>query len=94
MIARKQFSVAEIKATLSERIREAEHGDTVLITRRGRPVAALVSAAELDRLRQLQSAGPEGGLASLAGGWKGSEELAELLDASRRRGRRATVRLD
>jgi prevent-host-death family protein len=94
MIASKHFSVAEIKATLSERIREAEHGGTVLITRRGRPVAALVSADELDRLRRLQSAGPEGGLASLAGGWKDSQELADLVDSSPRRGRRANARLD
>jgi len=94
MIPSRHVSVAEIKATLSERIREAEHGGTVLITRRGRPVAALVSAAELQRLRRLQSAGPEGGLASVAGGWKGSEELADLIDSSPRRGRRAHLRLD
>jgi prevent-host-death family protein len=86
--------VAEIKATLSEQIREAEHGGTVLITRRGRPVAALVSTDELQRLRRLQSAGPEGGLASVAGGWKDSNELADLLDSSGRKGRRATPRLD
>jgi prevent-host-death family protein len=90
----RRYSVAEIKATLSERIREAEHGSTVLITRRGRPVAALVSADELARLRRLQSAGPEGGLASLAGGWKGSEALADAIDGSQRRGRRATTKLD
>jgi prevent-host-death family protein len=94
MIARKRYSVAEIKATLSERIREVEHGTTVLITRRGRPVAALVAADELERLRRLQSAGPEGGLASVAGGWKGSAELADLIDASPRRGRRPSARLD
>jgi len=57
-------------------------------------VAALVSADELERLRRLQSAGPEGGLASVAGGWKDSEELAELLDSSPRRGKRAPARLD
>ena len=94
MKANKHVSVAEVKATLSEQIREAEHGRTVLITRRGRPVAALVSADELQRLRRLQSAGPEGGLASIAGGWKGSEELADLVDASPRRRKRATPQLD
>lgn len=94
MIARKRYSVAEIKATLSERIREAEHGGMVVITRRGRPVAALVGADELDRLRRLRSAGPEGGLASVAGGWKGSAELANVIDASLRRSRRSNARLD
>ena len=93
MIASKHVSVAEIKATLSEQIRAAEHGGTVLITRRGRPVAALVSADELERLRRLQSVGPEGGLASVAGGWKGSDELADLIAVSPRRGRRATAKL-
>ena len=90
----KHVSVAEIKASLSEQIREAEHGRTVLITRRGRPVAALVSTDELERLRRLKSAGPEGGLASVAGGWKDSDELADLLDSSARRRSRATPRLD
>jgi prevent-host-death family protein len=90
----KHVSVAEIKATLSEQIREAEHGRTVLITRRGRPVAALVSNDELERLRRLKSAGPEGGLASVAGGWKESDELADLLDSSARKGSRVTPRLD
>jgi antitoxin (DNA-binding transcriptional repressor) of toxin-antitoxin stability system len=66
----------------------------VVITRRGRPVAALVGAEEFDRLRRLRSAGPEAGLASVAGGWEGSAELAERIDASPRCGRRSGVQLD
>ncbi len=39
-------SVSEVKARLSDYIREAEHGEQVIITRHGRPVAALVGAED------------------------------------------------
>jgi prevent-host-death family protein len=80
--------LAEAKATLSDCIREVEGGKSVLITRHGKPVAALVHPKDLDNLERLKKAGPEGGLASLAGGWEGSDELARLLDESARIGQR------
>jgi len=79
---------AQAKARFSEVIREAEGGTPVLITRHGKPVAALVRAEDLDRLERLRAAGPEGGLASVAGGWEGSEELSNLLQGYRRKGSR------
>lgn len=91
---RRALSVAEAKATLSEAIRDVERGSTVLITRHGKPVAALVKADDLDRLERLRAAGPEQGLASIAGGWKGSDELVARVTAAARRGRRRAVRLD
>jgi prevent-host-death family protein len=84
----KQISLAEAKATLSECIRKVESGKTVLITRHGKPVAALVRAKELENFERLKNAGPEGGLASLAGGWKDSEEVVRILDESSRVGQR------
>jgi hypothetical protein len=48
----------------------------------GKPVAALVRPQELANLERLRKAGPEGGLASLAGGWEGSEELVQILNES------------
>ena len=84
----KRISLAEAKATLSECIREVESGKALLITRHGKPVAALVRAKDLENFERLRKAGPEGGLASLAGGWEGSEELAHLLDESVRVGQR------
>ena len=60
----KYVSLAHAKATLSECVREAEK-------------VPAEDAAQLERLRK---AGPEGGLASLAGGWKGSDELADLVE--------------
>jgi len=86
--------LAEAKATLSDCIREVEDGKSVLITRHGKPVAALVHPKDLDNLERLKKAGPEGGLASLAGGWEGSDELARLLDESVRVGQRDVARFE
>ena len=92
-MSRKALSVAEAKATLSDAIRDVEGGGTVVITRHGKPVVALVRADDLNTLERLRSAGPEGGLASIAGGWKGSEELVAVIKARPRRGRRSPPRL-
>ena len=77
-------SIAEAKARFSECVRSAEGGDAVLITRHGKPVVAVVSAEDLHHLERLRAAGPEGGLASIAGGWAGSEELADEMNRLRR----------
>jgi len=90
----KEISLAEAKATLSECIRDVEKGQAVLIKRHGKPVAALVRPQDLDNLERLKKAGPDGGLASLAGGWKGSEELVQILDGSQRFGCRDDVELE
>jgi prevent-host-death family protein len=90
----KSLSVAEAKATFSACIRKVESGEAVLITRHGKTVAALVPADELERLERLRKAGPETGLISIAGGWEGSEELADILDKSIRRGQRSVTKLD
>jgi prevent-host-death family protein len=82
------LSTAEAKARFSEAVRDAEEGRPVLITRHGRAVAALVPAKDLEVLERLRAAGPEGGLASVAGGWEGSEELAEILQGYQRTGGR------
>jgi prevent-host-death family protein len=84
----KSISVAEAKATFSECIRQVEAGSPVLITRHGKPVAALVRPSDLEHLDRLRKAGPESGLASIAGGWENSKELATILDGSPRHGQR------
>jgi len=86
----KSISIAEAKATFSDCIRQVEAGSSVLITRRGKPVAALVRPVELEHLERLKKAGPESGLVSIAGGWEDSEELATILDKSPRHGNRDT----
>ncbi len=91
---KKSMSVAEAKAKFAEQIREVENGDPIVITRHGKPVAALVRPEDLERLERLRAAGPEGGLASLAGGWEDSEELVRVLESSRRDSRRPPPELD
>jgi prevent-host-death family protein len=82
----KTLSVAHAKAELSQCIRWAEDGEPVVITRHGKPVAALVRVEELEHLQRLRAAGPESGLLSLAPGWEGSEALADLIASSPRPG--------
>jgi hypothetical protein len=65
-------------------MRKAEAVDPAVITRRGKAVVALVRADRLRQLERLRSASPAAGLANLAGGWRGSEELVRLLAGSRR----------
>jgi prevent-host-death family protein len=89
----RSVSVAEVKAHFSDWVRAAEAGDAVVITRHGKPVVALVPAIELEQLHRLRAAGPEKGLASLAGGWEGSEELVERIMEIRRSGPRRTPKL-
>lgn len=86
-------SVVEAKARFSEVVREAEGGGIVVIRRHGRDVAAVVSAGDVERLRRLRAAGPEKGLLSVAGGWKGSEDLADRVEAIRRTPPRRRARL-
>jgi prevent-host-death family protein len=85
----KSVSVAEAKAALSECIRQVEGGSSMIITRHGKPVAALVPPNDLEQLERLRKAGPEGGLASIAGGWEGSDELVRILEESHRQGQRS-----
>ena len=91
---KKEISLAVAKATLSECIRQVESGNAVIIKRHGKPVAALVKPQDLANLERLRKAGPKGGLASLAGGWEGSEELVRILDESARFGQRDDVVLE
>jgi prevent-host-death family protein len=81
-------SVAEAKTTFSECIRQVEAGVPIMITRHGKPVAALVPPNDLEHLKRLRKAGPKKGLASIAGGWDGSDELVGILESSPRRGQR------
>jgi len=90
----KEGSVTEVKAKFSEYVRAAQRGESVVITRHGKAVAALVGSEELETLHRLQSAGPEGGLASVAGGWEDSEDLVGILETSPRVGSRAGPSLD
>lgn len=86
-------SIVEAKARFSEVVREAEAGGIVMIRRHGRNVAAVVPADDAERMSRLRAAGPEKGLVSVAGAWKGSEDLVSQLGAIRRSPPRRRPRL-
>ena len=46
------YSIAEAKARMTEVVREAEAGKVVRLTRRGEPVAVVLSPAEYRKLRE------------------------------------------
>jgi prevent-host-death family protein len=50
-----EISIAEAKTQLTRLIRQVERGESVHITRRGKPVAVLLSENEYARLRRGQS---------------------------------------
>lgn len=86
------LSAAQAKAHFSDCLRKAEQGRHFVITRWGRPVAALVPAARLRQIERLLAAGPEAGLAGMAGKW--SEEFVALLSRHRRTPPRPLPKLD
>ncbi|MGH2415916.1 MAG: type II toxin-antitoxin system Phd/YefM family antitoxin, partial [Microcystaceae cyanobacterium] len=75
----KTFSTAEVKAHFSESIDIALEEGYVIITRYGKPIAALVSYEDLAQLQRLRSANQTGGLAHLAEDWEDSENFAQEL---------------
>lgn len=90
----KALSVAEAKAHFADCLRAVERGHPVVITRHGKRVAALVAASEWDQFERLRAAGPDAGLAGLAGGWKGSEDLVDSIARTPRTKPRRSPKLD
>jgi len=78
------LAVAEAKASFGDSLRRVEHGGSVVITRHGKQVAALVPVADYEALARLKAAGPRAGLASLAGGWSGSDDFVDAVRSTRR----------
>ena len=77
-----RVQVAEAKGHFSDYLAKSAHGDSrVIITRRGRPTAALVS---MDDLRELEHLGKRRGLAAIAGKWADFQEIADDVLGARR----------
>ncbi len=80
-------SVANAKSHLSELIAKSSYAhERFVITRRSKPVAALVSLEDLQIIEQHEE---RQGLASIVGKWQGFEEVAanlEDLDKMRQNG--------
>jgi prevent-host-death family protein len=85
-LSRRTVTAAEAKAKFADSLRWVEKGHVVVITRYGKPVAALVNADELEQLERLRSKSPDEGLAKLVGRWSDSEELPIELDRIERTG--------
>lgn len=77
----KTMSAAAAKSQFADCLREVEHGQDVVITRYGRPVAVLVDPSELEQLRRLRASSPGEGLAGLVGRYADGEDLSLALDA-------------
>jgi prevent-host-death family protein len=70
---KREAPVAEVKARLSEYVSlSASRGDRIVITRRGKPVAALVSLEDLQSLSQAEK---RKGLSALIDRWEDFEDI-------------------
>lgn len=77
----KRVSSAEAKAKLSALMARAAHGgERFIIERRGKPMAALISADDFERLQMKSKRRPQGALA-LRGAWPDAtdEEIDSFL---------------
>lgn len=83
---KKTITISRARENFSATIREAESGGLIVITRHGEAVAALIGAKELENLERLRAAGPAAGLASVIGGWSGSDELVRRIQETGREG--------
>ncbi len=73
-----EVSVAETKSHLSELIAKSAYaGERFIITKRNKPIAALVS---LEDLRTIEQHEQRQGLASIAGKWKDFKEVGEGIE--------------
>lgn len=85
------FGVGETKKRLSELMsRVAYRGERFIIQRRGKPMAALVSAEDLERLQQ-EPVAPQGLLAAV-GAWADFEDLDQVVEDIYRQRERAQDR--
>jgi antitoxin (DNA-binding transcriptional repressor) of toxin-antitoxin stability system len=79
--------VAEVESRLDDFLQVVEAGESVVLTRDGSPVATLTPPEGAGIKAPGETA--KKGLASLAGGWEGSDELADLVEEIRRTAHRS-----
>ncbi|MGQ0656050.1 MAG: type II toxin-antitoxin system Phd/YefM family antitoxin [Betaproteobacteria bacterium] len=90
----KTYSVADARARLPDILDEVETGKEVQLTRRGRPVAVVVSPRRYDALRNGRASFAEAYRAFLGRQPGGQVDLdAEFFDSLRDRGTGRAVRL-
>jgi prevent-host-death family protein len=72
-------SVADAKSHFADCIASAEAGEPVVITRHGKPVAAIVRAEDLATSTRLGEDSPQAGLAGIMGTWD-DDDIAGVYD--------------
>ncbi len=76
-----QVPVAEMKSRLSDFIAKTLHGhQRFIITRRKRPIAALVNIEDLQSLEQMEE---KKGLSAVIGKWRGFDEIEPEVTCAR-----------
>ncbi len=76
--------VAEVKRHLADYLTRSAHRECrVVVTQRGRPMAAIVS---MDDLRELEQVEKRAGLSHAVGKWKGFAEIADDIESARSAG--------
>lgn len=80
----RKYSIAEARAALPAIVDQAEAGQEIELTRRGKPVAAVISARELARLR--------GGAAGFRAAYRGFLERHALAEVGLDEGFASSVR--
>lgn len=74
----RQVNLAKAKNCLSEFVSRAAYaGEHIIITKRGKPFAAIISIEDLELLRKVQAGSPEEGLFGAVGMAPELEEVAE-----------------
>jgi len=88
----KVVSIAEAKSHFSEYVSKVAYaGEKFLITKRGKPLVALVS---IEDLKNIKAGKEEKGLSEIIGKWKNFEEIEDNIDkiySSRKEDRRRDV---
>lgn len=79
-----EIPAAEAKRHLADYLARSAHNECrVVVTRRGRALAAIVSMEDLQELEQHDE---RAGLTSVVGKWKGFSEIADEVESARSSG--------
>ena len=89
----REVGVSQAKANFYTLLKEAARGETIVITRRGRPVARLTAPEAPDRGAAVAAAKTLRGLRERIG-WAKTEDILGMRDAGRRRPLTISATLD
>lgn len=89
----RNIGVAEVKKSFSTVISEVSlKGEHFIIEKKGRPMAALVSVNDLQRIQSSKDSGKRRGLLAAIGAWEDFEDLEGMVSSLYSRRRKAKDR--